>query len=149
MLDYSAENRPPISTREGLLELVDHLRVAGRFGFDTEFVSEGTFEPVLCLIQVATTERLTTIDPLAIPDISPFWDVVTDPSIEVVMHAAGEDLRICHLQNGRLPERVVDVQLSAALVGYGYPISLGNLVRQELGITLAGGETRTDWRRRP
>ncbi len=89
------------------------------------------------------------IDPLAVEDITPFWNVVLDSEIEVVMHAAGEDLRICRLQTGELPPHVIDVQLAAALVGYGYPISLGNLVRQELGIQLAGGETRTDWRRRP
>jgi ribonuclease D len=103
----------------------------------------------LCLIQVATRERVAVVDPLALPDISPIWDVVNDPAMEVVMHAAGEDLRIDRLQAGRLPQRVVDVQIAAGLVGYGYPASLGNLVRQELGISLPSGETRTDWRRRP
>jgi ribonuclease D len=41
------------------------------------------------------------------------------------------------------------VQIAAGLVGFGYPMSLSNLVRQVLGITVPGGETRTDWRRRP
>ena len=83
--------------------LVAHLRSCGRFAFDTEFVSEDTFEPVLCLIQVATRKRLAVIDPWPVRDLSPFWDVATDPSIEVVMHAAGEDLRICLMQAGKLP----------------------------------------------
>ena len=65
------------------------------------------------------------------------------------MHAAGEDMRICLLRTGAVPERVFDVQIAAGLVGLGYPLSLGNLVAQVLGITLPGGETRTDWRRRP
>jgi ribonuclease D len=140
---------PLISTASGLRELADHLRTSGRFAFDTEFVSEESFEPVLCLVQVATHDRLVVVDPMAIDDFSPFWEAVTDPAVEVVMHAAGEDLRICRFQTGRLPTRVVDVQIAAGLVGYGYPLSLGNLVRQELGISLPGGETRTDWRRRP
>src|SRR4051794_26509434 len=38
---------PLIETPSALRELVDHLRDAGRFAFDTEFVSEETFEPVL------------------------------------------------------------------------------------------------------
>jgi ribonuclease D len=100
-------------------------------------------------VQVATRERLAVVDPLAIHDLAPFWDVVTDPAVEVIMHASGEDLRICRFHTGRLPARVVDVQVAAGLVGYGYPLSLGNLVRQELGISLPGSETRTDWRRRP
>ena len=43
-----------ITTSQQLQGLIDHLRSIGRFAFDTEFVSEETFEPVLCLIQVAT-----------------------------------------------------------------------------------------------
>lgn len=133
----------------GLDALVEHLRESRRFALDTEFVSEETFEPVLGLIQVATADRLVAIDPLSLRDLDAFWDVVTDPGVEVVMHAAGEDLRICRAQAGRLPARVVDVQVAAGLVGLSYPISLGNLVGQCLRVSVAGGETRTDWRRRP
>jgi ribonuclease D len=140
---------PLISTPRGLDDLVAHLRDAGRFAFDTEFVSEETFEPNLCLVQVATADRLAVVDPLAVRDLSGFWDAVIDPSLEVVMHAAGEDLRICKIKTGTVPARVFDVQIAAGLLGPGYPLSLGNLVSQRLGISLAGGETRTDWRRRP
>jgi ribonuclease D len=74
---------------------------------------------------------------------------VIDPDVEVVMHAASEDLRICRFQTGKVPRRVFDVQIAAGLVGFGYPLSLVNLVGQALRITVVGGETRTDWRRRP
>ncbi len=141
--------RDLITTATGLDELVKRLRVAGRFAFDTEFVSEDTFEPVLCLVQVATADELVAIDPLAFSDLGPFWDVVNDAEIEVVMHASGEDLRICRFQTGRVPALVFDVQIAAGLVGFGYPLSLGNLVSQATGMSVYGGETRTDWRRRP
>jgi ribonuclease D len=147
MKEIDAE--PLITTRAGLEEIVQHIRKMGRFAFDTEFVSEETFEPNLCLVQVATKERLAVIDPLEFRDFSPFWEVVNDPTIEVVMHAAGEDLRICKIQTGLVPQRVYDVQIAIGLLGPGYPLSLGNLVNQRMGISLAGGETRTDWRRRP
>ncbi|MDR3637456.1 MAG: HRDC domain-containing protein [Isosphaeraceae bacterium] len=140
---------PLIATPAGLDELVAHLRSSGRFAFDTEFVSEETFEPQLCLIQIATRDRLAVVDPIAVRELRPFWDVVNDPAVEVVMHAAGEDLRICRFQTGTVPARVFDVQIAAGLVGFGYPLSLGNLVYQCLRTTVAGGETRTDWRRRP
>ena len=145
----AASGAPLITTTPQLLGLVEHLRAMGRFAFDTEFVSEDTFEPVLCLIQVATRERLALVDTLAVRDLEPFWDVVCDTEVEVVMHAAGEDLRICLIKTGRLPRRVYDVQMAAGLAGFSYPLSLVNLVGQVLGISLAGGETRTDWRRRP
>jgi ribonuclease D len=147
MADPAVE--PLITTASELSELVAHLRASGRFAFDTEFVSEETFEPVLCLIQVATRERLAAVDALAVRDLSAFWDAVNDPGIEVVMHAASEDLRICRFQTGTVPRRVYDVQIAAGLVGFGYPLSLGNLVAQAMKIAVVGGETRTDWRRRP
>src|SRR4051794_25964033 len=104
---------PLITTQGELNELIAHIRERGRFAFDTEFVSEDTFEPVLCLVQVATDERLAAIDPLAFRDFGPFWDVVIDPAIVVVMHAASEDLRICRFQTGKVPARVFDVQIAA------------------------------------
>ena len=96
-----------IESPAALGELMADVRAAGRFAFDTEFVSEDTFEPVLCLIQVATRDRLAVVDPLAVRDLTPFWNVVNDPAVEVVMHAAGEDLRICRFQTGTVPVRVL------------------------------------------
>ena len=140
---------PLITTPAALAELIDHIRSAGRFAFDTEFVSEDTFEPVLCLIQVATADRMAAVDAIALRDVRPFWDLVVDPAVEIVMHAASEDLRICKFQTGRVPPKLFDVQLAAAFVGFGYPLSLGNLMSQTMHVTVFGGETRTDWRKRP
>ncbi len=138
-----------VTTGSQLSALVEHLRSSGRFALDTEFVSEDSFEPILCLLQLATRDRLAVIDPFAVGDLAPLWDVINDPSIEVVMHAAGEDLRICHLKTGTLPRRVFDVQIAAGLIGHSYPLSLVNLVSQVLSKSLSGSETRTDWRHRP
>ena len=69
---------PLITTAADFEELVAHLRASGRFAFDTEFVSEETFEPVLCLVQVATRERLAAIDALAVRDLAPLWQLVID-----------------------------------------------------------------------
>jgi ribonuclease D len=138
-----------VTSHPQLAELARHLRDAGRFAFDTEFVSESTFDPELGLIQVATRDRLALVDPLAVDDLSPFWDVLHDPAVEVVMHAAGEDLWIALRRSGRLPARVVDVQLAAGFVGFGYPISLGQVIQQCVGANLSSGDTRTDWLRRP
>ena len=140
---------PLITTRADLDELVRHLRDVGRFAFDTEFVSEDTLEPVLCLVQVATEDRLAAIDPIALRDVRSFWDVVVDPAVEIVMHAASEDLRICRFQTGEVPSRLFDVQIAAGFLGFGYPLSLGNLMSQTMQVSVFGGETRTDWRRRP
>ena len=46
-----------------LEDLCQHLATVDRIGFDTEFVSEDTFHPELCLLQVVTADRMAVIDP--------------------------------------------------------------------------------------
>jgi len=149
MSESESRRESLVATPVALRELIGHIRDEGRFAFDTEFVSEDTFEPVLCLLQIATRSRLAAVDPQTVGDLSEFWKLIDDPAIDTVMHAAGEDMRIYLMRVGSLPSRIFDVQIAAGLVGYSYPLSLNNLVGQTLRITLSGSETRTDWRRRP
>lgn len=149
--DHLMPQRPTqiIERPEQLAELCCHLRETGHFAFDTEFVTEDTFTPVLCLVQVATAERLAIVDPLAVPDLREFWSFVAEPSKQVVAHAADAEIRFCRHFVGRLPAPLFDVQIAAGLAGHGYPVSYTNLVRRVLGQSVRGSETRTEWRRRP
>lgn len=124
-------------------------RSAGRFGYDTEFVMEDRFEPEVCLIQLATEDRVFIVDPLRGLDVSSIWDLVCDPQIETVVHAGVEDLAFCVQHLGRPARRIYDVQIAAGLAGFDYPLSLQKLVQQALHIRLHKGKTLTDWRRRP
>lgn len=132
-----------------LAEMVDAVQRADRVAFDTEFIGETSYEPILCLVQVATTEGIWVVDPLALPNMAEFWQVLTDPAREVVALAAREEIRFCLRYAGRPPARVFDPQLAAGLVGHGYPLSHTNLVRAVLGVTIDGRETFTDWKQRP
>ncbi len=126
-----------------------HLAERRLFGFDTEFVGEDSYRPHLCLIQVATTERLFLIDPLSAGPLDAFWQQVVDPANRVIVHAGREEVRLCHLAIGKIPANLVDLQLAAGLVGLVYPIGHGSLVNQLLGIQLCKMETLTEWRERP
>ena len=61
-----------------------HLNSCPVIGFDTEFIGEETYVPDLCLIQVATPERLILIDPLACGPLDAFWRRIADPERMVV-----------------------------------------------------------------
>ena len=81
-----------VTTTEQLSELLAHLRSAGSFAYDSEFIGELTYVPKLCLVQVATTSRLALIDPLPGLDLKPFWEIVADESVEKITHAGEQDV---------------------------------------------------------
>jgi ribonuclease D len=128
---------------------LDHLAAVPVVAFDTEFVGEDAYRPELCLVQVATTEHLFVIDPFSCGPLDRFWDILTDPTKTVVVHAGREDLRICYFAVGKPPANVFDVQLAAGLAGFTYPIGYAGLVQDLIGQRMSKGETLTDWRRRP
>jgi ribonuclease D len=134
---------------EELAACCAHLAACRRFGFDTEFVGEETYHPRLCLVQVATAERLYLIDPLSVGPLDAFWKLVVGPANLVVVHAGREEVRLCRLWTGQPPGNFFDLQIAAGLVGLGYPLGHGALVNQVVGVQLAKAETLTEWRDRP
>jgi ribonuclease D len=145
-----SELREEIVTQpEELAACCAELAACPHFGFDTEFVGEDTYHPSLCLIQVATPDRLYLIDPLTAGPLDAFWQLVVDPARIVVVHAGREEVRLCRLWTGRTPGNLFDLQLAAGLTGLAYPLGHGTLVNQVLGVQMAKGETLTEWRHRP
>jgi len=138
-----------IDSPQRLADAVQAIEASPVVGFDTEFVGESTYQPQLCLLQVATDDEVFVIDPLARIDLREFWQALTDPGREVVALAARQELLFCLRYAGRLPGAVFDPQLAAGLVGFSYPLSHTNLVQRVLDIRIDGGESFTDWRKRP
>ncbi|MEN6496711.1 MAG: HRDC domain-containing protein [Thermoguttaceae bacterium] len=138
-----------ITTDQELQAFCDQLARCRWLAFDTEFVSEATYRPVLCLVQVATEGQLALIDALAVQDMTPFWEVVAQPSHETIVHAGRGEVEFCLRAVGRVPARLFDVQLAAGLIGIEYPAGFRTLIYRVLGQSSKKEETRTDWRRRP
>jgi len=144
-----AESSQLLTTAESVDRLCADIRSAGLFGIDTEFVGEHTYRPVLSLIQVVVPERTAIIDAQAVPELSRFWELVADPALVTVMHAAEQEARFCWYAIGALPENLVDVQLEVGLLGDHFPMSYTNLVQSQLSVRLRQTQSRTDWTRRP
>ncbi len=138
-----------ITTSQQLLDFCAFAANATSLAFDTEFVSEDSYRPQLCLVQVAVGSRLAIIDPIAVDDLRPFWNLVVAPGHETIVHAGREEFRFCRWATGKRPNQLFDVQLAAGLIGMEYPAAYSNLISRLLGKSLTKGETRTDWRRRP
>jgi ribonuclease D len=138
-----------VTQPEELAACCAYLAGCRQFGFDTEFVGEDTYHPSLCLVQVATAERLFLIDPLSVGPLDAFWQLVIDPANQVIVHAGREEVRLCHIWTGQTPGNLFDLQIAAGFGGLAYPLGHGNLVYQVLGVQIAKGETLTEWRDRP
>ena len=138
-----------IDRQDALLDLLDHLRDRGRFAYDSEFIGELTYIPKLCLIQVASTERIGLIDPLCGLDLSPFWELLCDPAVEKVVHAGQQDVEPIHRNHGKIAANLFDTQICAGFAGLAYPTALSKLVLGLVGAKLGKGLTFTHWDQRP
>ncbi|MGZ4482162.1 MAG: ribonuclease D, partial [Gaiellales bacterium] len=138
-----------ITDAASLGSLLADARTHGRCAIDTEFVWERTYAPVLCLVQLATPDRLAVIDPLRGAPLEPIAGLMADPAVEKVMHAPTADLAGFALHHGVAPQSVYDVQLAAGFAGLGGSLSLERLVEQSLRVRLRHAEGFTDWDKRP
>jgi ribonuclease D len=138
-----------VTTNESLAALIEDLRAAGSFAYDSEFIGELTYFPKLCVIQVASVQRVSLIDPLAKIDLTPFWELLTDPAVEKIVHAGQQDIEPVVRHLGRAPSNVFDTQIAAGLAELPYPVSLSKLVNELTGARLGKGLTFTHWDQRP
>ena len=137
-------------------ELADRAREHGRIAIDTEFVSEGRYRPLLCLVQVAVAPReaagdpqIEVLDPIEGFDHGPLAEVFADPAVEVVFHAAGQDVPILRRAWGVGPTNIFDTQVAAGFAGFSAQAGYGNLLQRVLGVQLSKSAGFTRWDRRP
>lgn len=148
-MNTEIENFQLIESSEQLKKFVSENKSVDWMSFDTEFVGERRFHTTICLIQAATSKGSFIVDPLAVEDISPFFELLENRDIIKITHAGDNDYRLFYQQYNVLPRNVVDTQITAAFVGYKYPVSFRKLVESELNITLNKGFTVADWETRP
>jgi ribonuclease D len=140
---------PYIDSASKLAKLIEELRPHQQIGLDTEFISEGRYEPHLCLLQISAGDKVWIVDPLAVSNLAELWELLVEPEREMVTVAARQEIKFIEKFAGKPPAKMLDLQIAAGLVGYGYPLSHTNLVLRILGEKIHGGESFTDWRKRP
>jgi len=105
---------PVISDSESLASFCARVGNSDYITVDTEFMRERTFWPLLCLVQVAGPDEATTIDPLAPGiDLKPLLDLLYDPRLLKVFHAARQDLEIFFHMTGEVPHPLFDTQVAS------------------------------------
>ena len=139
----------PIADNAALEAFCKRIDAAPFVAVDTEFMRETTYWPKLCLVQVASETDAANIDPLAPGlDLKPLLDIMADPKVIKVFHAARQDVEIFH-NLGQVPTPLFDTQVAGMAAGYGDQIAYDALVRQMLKIDVDKSSRFTDWSRRP
>jgi ribonuclease D len=131
-------------------------RETRRLAVDTEFVSNGRYLPLLCLVQIAVDDpegpdgvHTEVLDPLAPLDTAPLAEVLAHPEVEVIVHAGRQDIALLRRTWSTEVRNVFDTQVAGGFVGLGAGQAYDRLVRSVLGVQLGGSEAFTQWDRRP
>lgn len=139
-----------ITDTKSLAEFAAEVARRPYVAVDTEFMRERTYWPVLCLVQAAAEGVEAIIDPMAEGmDLSPFLEVMADPKVVKVFHAARQDVEIFHILMNAAPSPIFDSQIAAMACGFGDQIGYEPLMRGLLNATIDKGSRFTDWSRRP
>ncbi|HEY5260635.1 MAG TPA: ribonuclease D [Solirubrobacteraceae bacterium] len=173
-MDETPESSTTADPAIVLPQLAELAQAAGRIALDTEFMGEGRYRTLLCLIQLAVAdgadgEQIAIVDPLAggrsdtgaetsgdgSPDGrfpergQPLARVLADPLVEVVVHAGRQDISLLRRALGCEVTNVFDTQVAAGFLGMGAQCSYDTLLAEVLGVRLAKSASFTRWDARP
>lgn len=143
-----------ITTTEALAALCAEAASEPYVTLDTEFLRERTYYAKLCLVQMALpgkgTERAHIIDPLAEGlSLAPLFELMKNPGVIKVFHAARQDLEIFFIDGGVIPAPLFDTQIAAMVCGFGEQVGYETLVKKIARAPLDKTSRFTDWSMRP
>lgn len=144
-----------MSQGDTLAEIAARAQRSGHMALDTEFMGEGRYRTLLCLVQLAVPDdttglRIELIDPLDEHlDGAPLARVLADPEIELVLHAGRQDVALLRRRFATPVRNVFDTQLAAGFAGMPAQASYETLLAELLGVRLAKSASFTRWDARP
>jgi ribonuclease D len=145
----------PAGDTPKMTEIADAARASGRIALDTEFMGEGRYRTLLCLIQLAVpdgaaAEWIELVDPLAEDlDGAPLADVLADPDVQVVVHAGRQDIALMRRRLETEVRNVFDTQVAAGFAGMAAQASYETLLSELLGVRVSKSASFTRWDARP
>jgi ribonuclease D len=137
-----------VAAPQPLLSLVERLSREPLLAVDLEADSLHHYQEKVCLIQISTPTESVIIDPLALPDLSPFGLIMTDPAIRKVFHGADYDIRSLHRDFGIEVHNLFDTMIAAQFLGEK-EVGLAAVLYKRFGVELDKKYQKADWSKRP
>lgn len=144
-------------------EMMAHLGSEPLIALDTESDSLFRYHPRVCLIQISAQDRAAVpgqnpadplpmvdylLDPLKFHRFQPLGELLADPAVEVILHAAENDVRLLERDFGFRCANIYDTQMAARILGRN-GVGLASMLQDEFGVISDKRMQRTDWGRRP
>lgn len=142
--------------------MMAYLREQPVLAVDTESDSLYRYTPRVCLIQISIFRGETNdqgaeeahsiadylVDPLKLENIEPLGALLASPAVEIILHAAENDILLLQRDFGFRITNVFDTQLAARILGQS-GVGLAAMLEEEFGVISDKRMQRTDWGRRP
>lgn len=125
-----------------------HLREQSRIAIDLEANSMFAYREQACLIQISSETTDYIVDPLPDFDLIGLGELLADPAVEKIFHAAEYDLIL--LKNGYDWDLVnlFDTMWAARILGLKR-VGLASLLEDHFGLAMSKRYQKSDWCHRP
>src|ERR1700689_4134732 len=143
---------PPtvITDTDALTALCQRLANEEFVTVDTEFMRERTYYPELCLVQLAGETEGAIVDTVSDGlDLGPLGELLADPAVTKVFHAARQDVEIFVQRFDAVPTPLFDTQVAAMVAGFGDQVGYDALVSSLTGGSIDKAHRFSDWAARP
>ncbi len=117
--------------------------------FDTEYTTEKSYKPKLCLIQILTQNGKYVIDVIKVGNINLFNDIIINPNVLKITHSGEHDYKILNDEYQITPKNIFDTQIAYSFLNYQYRIKLSDLIGSLLNKKIEKGLAASNWEKRP
>lgn len=124
------------------------LRRQPRLAIDLEANSMYAYQEEICLIQISIPDQDYIVDPLGDFSLAGLGELIQDPAVEKIFHAAEYDLILMKRQYGWELENLFDTMWAARILGVER-VGLANILADLHHLKLNKKYQRADWCRRP
>ncbi len=115
---------------------------------DLESNSLFAYREEVCLIQLSTADQDFIIDPKSEIDLRALGEIIQDPLVEKVFHAAEYDCILLSRQYGWKLTNLFDTMWAARILGYER-FGLAGILEDEYGVKLNKRHQKANWCKRP
>jgi ribonuclease D len=137
-----------VDTANALEEMLSRLMTEPAVAVDTESNSLYVYSERVCLLQFSVPGEDYLVDPFAIEDLSRLGELLSDPGIEKVFHAAEYDVMVLRRDFQFEFAGLFDTMIASRILGWPR-YGLGNLLEEHFGVQTDKRMQRTNWGQRP